>query len=63
MSPDGARLGRYRLIERIAAGGMAEVYLAHMTVGPGLEKTVVVKTILPQYSSEADLGRMLLVLA
>ncbi len=60
MSPDGARLGRYRLIERIAAGGMAEVYLANMTVGPGLEKTVVVKTILPQYSSEADLGRMLL---
>ena len=58
MSADGARLGRYRLIERIAAGGMGEVYLANMTVGPGLEKTVVVKTILENFIEDEDHGRL-----
>ena len=48
VAPEAGRLGRYRLIERIAVGGMAEVFLAKLGLAAGLEKTVVVKTILPQ---------------
>jgi phosphate/phosphite/phosphonate ABC transporter binding protein len=45
--PQGRRLGRYQLAERLATGGMAEIFLA-MERGPGgLERLVVVKRILP----------------
>jgi len=60
MQPGCAMLGRYRLVERLAAGGMAEVYLARMSGDEGLEKTVVVKTILPQYTSDESLRKMML---
>jgi hypothetical protein len=60
MQRESARLGRYRLIERLAAGGMAEVYLARMQTGGGLEKTVVVKTILPELTGSEELRAMML---
>jgi len=60
MQPGSAMLGRYRLVERLAAGGMAEVYLARMAGDGGLEKTVVVKTILPQYTGDESLRKMML---
>ncbi|MCU1262888.1 MAG: serine/threonine protein kinase [Bryobacterales bacterium] len=41
MSP-GTQLGRYRIIEHIAAGGMGEVYLAH---DPHLDRRVAVKVL------------------
>ena len=39
------RLGPYELVREIAAGGMAEVYLAKVTGIAGFEKYVAVKTI------------------
>lgn len=43
--------GKYYLVDRIAVGGMAEIYKARYHVGGGLEKTCVVKRILPHYAS------------
>lgn len=60
MEAESARLGRYKLLERLAAGGMAEVYLARLTGDQGLEKTVVIKTILPQYTDDPALRKMML---
>jgi len=44
-------LGPYELLERIAVGGMAEVFLARRKLHSGLDKQVVIKCLLP------DLGR------
>ena len=41
------KLGRYELIERIATGGMAEIFLALERGVQGLERLVVIKRILP----------------
>ncbi len=45
----GQPVGRYTLLRRIAAGGMAEVYSARATAEPGFSKRVAIKKILPQY--------------
>jgi serine/threonine-protein kinase len=42
-----SRLGRYAILERLAAGGMAEIFLACERGVRGLERIVVVKRILP----------------
>src|SRR5690606_31627413 len=39
---EGQKLGKYELIERMAQGGMAEVYTAFQ---PGVERTVVLKVL------------------
>src|SRR6185369_4075558 len=41
-----AKVGKYELVRKLAAGGMAEVFLAKFEWARGLEKTVVVKRIL-----------------
>ena len=58
----GQMLGRYRVIRRLAVGGMAEIYLARQTgVGlAGFEKLVVIKRILPQHALDPELLRMFL---
>ena len=45
--PTPKRLGRYEILERIATGGMAEIFLACERGTRGLERLVVVKRILP----------------
>ncbi|MDP2311685.1 MAG: protein kinase [Pseudomonadota bacterium] len=42
------QFGRYQLLERIAAGGMAEVFLARSFGVEGFEKRLVIKRILPE---------------
>lgn len=48
------RFGKYLLLERLAAGGMAEVYLAKSIGANGINKFVAIKRILPQYSDNAE---------
>ena len=43
-----AQFGRYQLLERIATGGMAEVFLARSFGVEGFEKRLVIKRILPE---------------
>ena len=52
------KFGRYLLAERIAIGGMAEIFLAKISGAMGFEKTVVIKRILPQYVDDTDFLRM-----
>jgi serine/threonine protein kinase len=46
----GLRYGPYTLVEKIAVGGMAEVFKAKRTGVAGFEKVVAVKRILPHLS-------------
>ncbi len=46
--------GKYILLEKLAAGGMAEVYLAKSTGASGIAKFVAVKRILPQFSDKQE---------
>jgi eukaryotic-like serine/threonine-protein kinase len=43
----GATLGRYEIIERLAIGGMAEIYLGRVRGTAGFDKLVAIKRILP----------------
>ena len=52
------RLGPYELLERLATGGMAEVYLARRAGPHGFAKLVAVKRILPQLASDSDFVAM-----
>ena len=50
--------GKYILFEKIAAGGMAEVFLARSNGAGGITKFVAIKRILPQYSDNPDFIKM-----
>jgi serine/threonine-protein kinase len=52
------RFGKYQLLERLAAGGMAEVFRAKTLGAAGFEKDVAIKRILPQLSSDEEFVRM-----
>jgi serine/threonine protein kinase len=56
----GTKLGKYRVLHRIAFGGMAEIYLARASGIQGFEKYVVLKRILPQFAENHQLIRMFL---
>lgn len=49
---------RYRLLHRLGAGGMAEVFLAKQTGVANFERLVAVKTIHPQIVESADVVAM-----
>lgn len=53
-----AAVRRYELLEKIGAGGMAEVYLADAHTPDGSRRRVVVKKIHPHYSEDAGYKRM-----
>ena len=59
LTPDrmvGRRVGAYRIVERIASGGMAAVYLA-VRADDQYQKQVAVKVVHPQSASEELLNR------
>src|SRR5262249_53600270 len=56
--PAPLKLGPYELQERIATGGMAEVYLARRAGPHGFQKVVAVKRILPQLAQDHDFVAM-----
>lgn len=52
------RFGKYQLIEKIAIGGMAEVYKAKSYGVAGFEKLLVIKKILPHLSRNPEFVAM-----
>ncbi len=46
--------GKYILLERIASGGMAEVFMARAPGAGGIGKIISMKRILPQYTDNQD---------
>ncbi len=52
------RFGKYQLVERIATGGMAEVYKAKSYGVMGFEKLLVIKKILPRLSRNREFIQM-----
>lgn len=55
---DFETFGRYELQERLAFGGMAEIFLATMRSEHGFSKRVVIKRILPQFSGDETFAKM-----
>ena len=54
------RFGKYTLINRIAVGGMAEIFLARQAGLEGFEKTIVIKRIRPHLSKQPSFVKMFL---
>ena len=55
---DKDRFGQFQLIEKIATGGMAEVYKARMSGVEGFQKIVAIKKILPHMAASDDFMTM-----
>ncbi len=47
-----SQFGRYTLVERLASGGMAEVFRAKIVSSHGFEKVIVIKRILPHLAAD-----------
>jgi serine/threonine-protein kinase len=58
MSEGGVSFGRYRLIEPITKGGMAEVWRAKLVGAEQFERPMVIKRILPHLCDDRDFVRM-----
>ncbi|MCA9527127.1 MAG: serine/threonine protein kinase, partial [Myxococcales bacterium] len=54
------QFGRYILLERIAIGGMAEIFRAKAPGLGGFEKVLAIKRLHPRYSQDADFIEMLI---
>ena len=52
------QFGKYQLIRRIGAGGMAEVFLARTSVAQGLTKELVIKKIHPAFARSRQFAAM-----
>ncbi|HEU5058307.1 MAG TPA: protein kinase [Kofleriaceae bacterium] len=52
------QFGKYQLIRRIGAGGMAEVFLARTSVAQGLTKQLVIKKIHPAFARSRQFAGM-----
>lgn len=58
MSESFERLGNYILLEKINAGGMAEVYLSKSIGANGVNKFLAIKRILPQFADNREFIEM-----
>ncbi|MBN8609836.1 MAG: protein kinase, partial [Deltaproteobacteria bacterium] len=54
----GIPLGPYRLVRRLATGGMAEIFLARQEGPDGFARELVVKRILPHLAADPEFTRM-----
>ncbi|MCP4748060.1 MAG: serine/threonine protein kinase [Desulfobacteraceae bacterium] len=58
ISSDGNQIGPYRLREKIAQGGMAELFLSDYLRDDGFRRVVVVKKVLPNLAENQDFIKM-----
>jgi serine/threonine-protein kinase len=56
----GIRFGKYVLLDRVAVGGMAEIFLARQEGPEGFEKIIVIKRIRPHLSNQKTFVTMFL---
>ncbi len=54
----GKRIGRYKLIEHLASGGMAEIYLGRYETDSGFDKPLVLKVLQGRFADNEDVVRM-----
>ncbi|MES2962453.1 MAG: hypothetical protein V4760_01090, partial [Bdellovibrionota bacterium] len=54
MSQNFETFGKYILLEKLAMGGMAEIYLARNSGSAGVSKFVAIKRILPQFTEQTE---------
>ncbi len=54
----GQSLGKYEILQRLATGGMAEIFLARASGVLGFDKLVVIKRILPHLAQRKDFVEM-----
>ncbi len=54
MSQGYEAFGKYILLEKLAVGGMAEIYLARSSGASGVGKFVAIKRILPQFTEQTE---------
>ena len=54
MASNFERFGKYLLLEKLATGGMAEVFLSRQTGAEGIGKFCAIKRILPQFAESQD---------
>ena len=52
---ESKQFGKYQLLDKIAVGGMAELFRAKLTGAQGFEKLIAIKKILPNLSGEENL--------
>nr|WP_326491815.1 serine/threonine-protein kinase [Myxococcus stipitatus] len=53
-----AHFGKYRILQRLAAGGMAHIFLASIDGPDGFSKPCVIKRVLPEYATLEPFSRM-----
>lgn len=58
LSDGRTQFGKYELLGRIAAGGMAEIFRARFSAAAGVTKQVVIKRILPHYAANKSFIQM-----
>ncbi len=58
--PAQSRVGGYRIIRKLAVGGMAEIFLARLEAGHGFTKQVVLKRLLPHLGEDPNFIAMFL---
>ncbi len=52
--PDTTTFGKYRILERVASGGMAEIFKARLEGIGGFHRTFAIKRILPHLTSNPE---------
>jgi hypothetical protein len=57
---EGTQLGRYTIVRRIGAGGMAELYLARSRGIGGFDKLLALKLVLPHVADDPEFIEMFL---
>jgi tRNA A-37 threonylcarbamoyl transferase component Bud32 len=55
-----SQLGRYRVLRRLAQGGMAEIFLAEATDLPEVRRVAVLKRLLPEYARDEPMRALFL---